>query len=178
MSQEERVARGKALDEAVALFEAGFEHVDDHYMHTGESRTVEGARFIKLYPGSPDATAPVSFSDNYAGCVEAWLADVLEFVSRRPEATILFWRKRPHFITLESGGLTIESSFVAMIPADISDATKERWAGKIADAVEETLAAAPPAPAPKKGGRKAPKAGPVEPPVPAEAVPVDGEPQT
>lgn len=175
MSQEDRAARGEALEKAVLAFEAKFERVDDRYMHTGSSRTIEDVRFVKLYPGSPDITQPVSFSDNYVVCAETWLADVLAFVARRPEATILFWRRRPHFVTMESGGLTIESAFVAMIPADISDATKQRWADEVAAAVDQTLAAEAPAelPAPKKGGRKALKVVPSEPAVVADVVTIE-----
>ena len=163
MSSEEKSKRGDALGQAVEAFEARFERVDDHYMHTGESRTVEGVRFRKVYPGSADQNAPVSFSDRYAECAEAWLADMIAAVEAYPTAKILFWRVRPHYITLPSGGITIESSFAVWYSSDISEETIQRWAeadlkrAQEADAADAAAAAAPEAEKPpaKKGKKKA-----------------------
>lgn len=165
MTEQTREMRGDLLQKAIETFEAKFERVDDHYMHTGASRTVEDVRFRKIYPGSPDVTQPVSFGDRYGECVEAWLNDMIHAIEPRPTATILFWGVRPHFVAIPSGGITIESSFAAMIPADISEETIQRWAeadlerARAADAADantpEALATEE-APKKKKKGKKTP----------------------
>lgn len=170
MTEQTRDTRGDLLQKAIETFEARFERVDDHYMHTGASRTVEDVRFRKIYPGSPDVTQPVSFGDRYGECVEAWLDDMIEATASRPNATILFWSVRPHFVAIPSGGITIESSFAAMIPADISEETIQRWneadleRARAADAADAAAAAEAPAteetPKKKKGKKTPDEAAP------------------
>ena len=103
---------GEVLEKAVADFQAQFKIVDDHYMHHGQAKTIEGIAFVPVCVQVPEHHA----------AIEEWVRQAAAVVAGGPRA-YLAWRERPHFEAV-ADGFVLRSRFA--IQAVIGDITKAR----------------------------------------------------